>query len=239
MNNLQVLIKKSNLSSWLGLASSVKVEYQRSNIELPDMNFPILPENSHPVSSKKNRSIDMETLVGHDDYPNADPGMRWVKRLKLNSSNSSAQYTKISNLSENQSRENVSNSLSTILESSSEPTPPKHHDKESNPSDKSEDFINKYTDNLIEDPSQKAKGLLLSHAWVQRWLSKGSRIAQTKPETLVVCEQQGSRFALEELEREMCPSIKAMALMGKALTCFQPCELQKRGSLTIWNTNAI
>ncbi|KAI3446131.1 hypothetical protein Pfo_002796 [Paulownia fortunei] len=245
---------ESNLP-WINVASSREVGCPRPNIELPDINLelPALPgaaSSSENMchSSSKTQSFEMDKLLAHvelpkpksnfslDDCPNADPCNRWVKRLKLTSSNSSAQGTKSSNLAETSSHEKISKLFSRIPKSSmtsSEPTPRKHHGKESVLSDKSGDFLKK-----DEDPKNKGTGLLLSHAWIQRWLHNGSGISKKKPETVVVFEPQSSKLALKNLQKVQFPSIAAMALMGKALTCFQPCELQKRGSFTVWNTNA-
>ncbi|KAG8368220.1 hypothetical protein BUALT_Bualt15G0022500 [Buddleja alternifolia] len=197
---------------------------------VPDINLELpasLSENACPGSSRT-QSLEMDKLLANADriIPKSnlsmensqDPGNRWVKRLKLNSSISSAQGTKGSNLAENLSHEKVSKLFTKILKSGIASEEPMQSHK--------------------EDTKKKGKELLLSHTWIQRWLSNRSRITEKKPEAVVVCEPQRSKLTVENLRKEQFPSIAAMALMGKAITCFQPCELQKRGSFTIWNTKA-
>ncbi|KAL9173962.1 hypothetical protein ABFS82_02G022100 [Erythranthe guttata] len=245
----KVLDTKSNLPPWIQRAtSSRKTVSKQPHIEIPDINFPALansPENICPISSKT-QTLEMEqpkrkSNFSLDNYPNADPSTRWIKRLKMSPSNNPAQCTKSSNLGENPSPEKASKFFRRILESdviSSEITPTMYGGgKELALSDQGGCFFSK-DKNLITEPNKKDKGLLLSHAWVQRWLSNGSRIAEKKPERGIFCEPQISKLELKNIEKGQCPSIAAMALMGRALTCFQPCELQKRGSFTVWNTKA-
>ncbi|KAL7118752.1 hypothetical protein ACP275_02G021500 [Erythranthe tilingii] len=248
-SSTKVLDTKSNLPHWIQRATSSRNTVSKQpNIEIPDINFPALansPENICPISSKT-QTLEMEqpkrkSNFSLDNYPNADPSTRWIKRLKMSPSNHSAQCTKSSNLAENPSPEKANKFFRRILESdviSSEITPTMYSGgKELALSDKGGCFFSK-DKNLIQEPNKKDKGLLLSHAWVQRWLSNGSRIAGKKPERGIFCEPQSSKLELKNIEKGQCPSIAAMALMGRALTCFQPCELQKRGSFTVWNTKA-
>jgi hypothetical protein len=43
----------------------------------------------------------------------------------------------------------------------------------------------------------------------------------------------------EEFKNKQFPSIAAMALMGKAMNCFNPSELTKKGPVIVWNTKRI
>ncbi|KAI3448024.1 hypothetical protein Pfo_004689 [Paulownia fortunei] len=246
----------SNLSPWIDVASSREVGCRWTNTGLPDINLelPALPavasssENVCP-SSSRTQSLDMDMLLAHaeqpkpksnlclDDSSKADPTTRWVKRLKLSSSNSSAQGTKSSNLAESSSHDKMKKYFRSILESSitsSEPTPRKHDGKETILVDKSRD-LSKEDKDFTVDPAKKGKEFLLSHAWIKRWLRNGSRLTKKNPETVVA---QCSKLSLDDLQKKQFPSIAAMALMGKAMNGFQSCELQKRGSFTVWNTRA-
>ncbi|KAK6136575.1 hypothetical protein DH2020_029689 [Rehmannia glutinosa] len=232
---------ESNSPPWINVTSSKEVKYQPPNIKLSDINLevPALPGKASSSenlchSPSKTQSLETDELLVHfeqpkpksdcslDYCPNEDPGDRWVKRLKPSSSNSYAQGPK----TENSSHEKINESFSRIPKSSitsSEPTPSKHRVKDVE---------------LIED-AKNDKDVLMSHAWIQRWLRNGPRITEKKPEVMVF-EPRRSKLAVEKFPKEQqFPSIAAMALMGRALTCSQPCEIQKRGSYTVWNTNAI
>lgn len=74
---------------------------------------------------------------------------------------------------------------------------------------------------------KKQLELLTSLSWVQRWLHNRSATAQKRPKSVVVCETYGSKMSLGDFQKKQAPSIAAMALMGKAITSFQPCEFQK------------
>ncbi|KAL0365539.1 UNVERIFIED_CONTAM: F-box protein [Sesamum angustifolium] len=248
--------KDASLPPHLGVPSSSKVGCQQLTIWQPDINLE-LPALLGGASSSENtftdfsetQSLEMERLSVHveqpkrkstlsvDDHLYADKGNIMVKRLKRSSSNS-AHGTKSSNLAQNSSHGKMGEFFSRILKSSitsSEPNSSKHHSEESLLSDKSRDFLSKDND-IIQDPINKDKGLLLSHAWIQRWLRNGPKMTEMKPETMVVSELPKLRLAQKSLQKKQCPSIAAMALMRKAITGLQPCELQKRGPFTIWNT---
>ncbi|PIN03802.1 hypothetical protein CDL12_13332 [Handroanthus impetiginosus] len=243
--------KGFNIDSSLSPKTALReVGRRRVNTGLPDINLelPALPaiasssENARP-SSSKTQSLEMDMLLAHaeqpkrksnlcpDDSSEANPTSRWVKRLKPSSSNSFAKGAKISNLAENSSHDKTRKFFRSILETSinnTEPTPRKHHGKETILSEKNEDST--------VDPAKNGKESLLAHTWIKRWLRNGSRITQKKPQMVVTCEPQSLK--LDDLQKKQFPSIGAMALMGKAMNGFQSCELQKRGSFTIWNTKA-
>ncbi|XP_011092806.1 uncharacterized protein LOC105172898 isoform X2 [Sesamum indicum] len=248
---------KSTLSTRIDVASSKEVGRVWTDTSIPDINLepPALQaaasssENMAP-SSSRTQSLEVDVLLAHSDQPNpkpnlsqndsskADPTNRWVKRLKLSSSGSSAQGTKSSNSAENSSHDKIRKGFRRFVGSSitgSVPTPRKHHDKETILSDQRAD-LSKEDGNTIVDTVKNGKELLLSHAWINRWLRCGSSNPQRKPETVVICEPQTSKLALDDLQKKQFPSIAAMALMGKAMSGFQSCELQKRGCFTIWNT---
>ncbi|KAL0334715.1 UNVERIFIED_CONTAM: hypothetical protein Sradi_4683400 [Sesamum radiatum] len=187
--------KDASLPPHLGVPSSSKVGCQQLTIWQPDINLE-LPALLGGASSSENtfsdfsenQSLEMERVSVHveqpkrkstlsvDDHPYADKGNIMVKRLKRSSSNS-AHGTKSSNLAQNSSHGKMGEFFSRILKSSitsSEPNSSKHHSEESLLSDKSRDFLSKDND-IIQDPINKDKGLLLSHAWIQRWLRNGPK----------------------------------------------------------------
>ncbi|KAK4424131.1 F-box protein [Sesamum alatum] len=248
---------KSTLSTRIDIASSKEVGRLWTDTSVPDMNLepPALlaaassSENMGP-SSSRTQSLEVDMLLANSDQANpkphlaqndsskADASNRWVKRLKLSSSGSSAQGTKSSNSAENSSHDKMRKGFRRFHASSitsSEPTPGKHQDKETIQSDRSAD-LSKEDRNTTIDTVNKGKELLGSHAWIKRWLRCESSTPPKKPETVVICEPQTSKLALDDLQKKQFPSIAAMALMGKAMSGFQSCELQKRGCFTVWNT---
>ncbi|CAI9781944.1 unnamed protein product [Fraxinus pennsylvanica] len=252
----KVINMDSNLPSWFNVASC-KV---RLNTELPDMNLelPTLPatassSNDAGPSSSRTQSLDMDLLLAHAEQPSTskhiissadslktDPTARWVKRLKVSASDSHAHGTKSSDFGKNPSHEKVKKLFGRILTdniTSSEPVVDEHCENLLTLSDKIGDLPRKDESSFM-DLSKEGKKLLLSHSWIQRWLHKGSRSPQKKPEAMVICEPQCSKLSSEDLQKKQFPSIAAMALMGKAMNGFEPCELQKRGSSVTWNTRA-
>ncbi|KAF6162029.1 hypothetical protein GIB67_002618 [Kingdonia uniflora] len=80
--------------------------------------------------------------------------------------------------------------------------------------------------------------LPLSHPWIRRWYRNRTVTPWAKSAVpLRYIEPENSNAALEEFQRNKSPSTAAMALMGKATNCFQPCELRKKGSVIVWNTD--
>ncbi|XP_057788260.1 uncharacterized protein LOC131005354 [Salvia miltiorrhiza] len=231
------------------IVSSREIGHGRLNNELPDIiksELPALPgaasspQHTCP-SSSKTLTLETDELLEHvkhpkaklnsspDESPHADAGNRWVKRLKLSSSKS-PNYASTAPL------ERTSKLFNGIPRSESTPSLSKHHDKRSVLPDKSGDLL-KIDD--TENPNIGTKTLLLSQAWIQRWLHSGRRGGKREPRTEAIFEPEGSKSAAEKLQKEQFPSIAAMALMSKVLTCFQQCELQNKGSYTVWNTKTV
>lgn len=226
------------------------------NLELPAL--PAIassPENAR-ASSSRTQSLEMDMLLAHAEHPKrksnpcvgdsseTDPIMRWVKRLKLISPNSSSQGTKSPTLAENPSTEQVGKFFRKILDSgiaSSEPTLSNHHSKESISLNKNScRYLSGHNEepsaNVMEEEDQKS---LLSHVWIKRWLRNGSETNKKKPETSLPSEPTSSKSTPDDIRDKQCPSIAAMALMGKALNGLQSCDLQKQGNFTVWDSQGI
>ncbi|KAL8553167.1 hypothetical protein ACS0TY_001711 [Phlomoides rotata] len=232
----------TNSSPRFNAASSREVEHPWKRTGLPDINLelPAAPaaatssENAGPGSSRT-ESLEMDVLLAHAEHPtlksnlspnSSDPTTRWVKRLKQSTSDSSGRGTKSSNLAENLSRDKKRGFFRNVLKNSitsSESTPSKILGKEPISSDRS------------QKEDEEGKELLLSHSWIKRWLRNGSQISEKKPEAIVVCEPKTS---VDDFQKKQFPSIAAMALMGKAMSGYQSCELQKRGNFIVWNSKA-
>ncbi|XP_073277567.1 uncharacterized protein [Primulina huaijiensis] len=240
----KVINMDCNSSRQTSVAFSTHAKFKRPNTELPDLNLDLRPlpatvtssENGDPPSSRT-QSLEMDILLTHakqpkhqsspslDDSPVANPGNRLVKRLKLSSLHS-AQGTESSSKDETSFQEKLNDNFGSIpgsaVISSEKPTFRKPQGK----------------DYLSVNPSEKDLGLLLSHAWIQRWQHNGSSSTKNKSSTKMFCDPQSSNLTLKGLQNKQFPSIAAMALMGRAMSVFQPCELQKRGSFTVWNAKA-
>ncbi|KAE8668145.1 Endoplasmatic reticulum retrieval protein 1B isoform 1 [Hibiscus syriacus] len=84
------------------------------------------------------------------------------------------------------------------------------------------------------DLTRKNREFSLSKSWIHRWCRRRNESPNTKPEALVLCEPQTSTATFDELEKKQFPSIAAMALMGKAMDGFHPCEFRRKGSSIVW-----
>uniref|UniRef100_A0A5B7C296 F-box protein n=1 Tax=Davidia involucrata TaxID=16924 RepID=A0A5B7C296_DAVIN len=249
-----------NPSSQTTIASSREEVRCRGPLTgLPDINeeLPALPaaassmDNVEP-STSRTQSLDMEHLISHaeqlsnsksslcpDGPLRTDPGSRWIKRLKLNASDSFALGTKSSNLGEASSHEKVNKLFIKIMKgsiTSSEPTLGKRHGKEVMALDPTAVLLRNGESSSVDSSKKGCRDIMLSHSWIQRWCHNRAATLQKKPEAVVVCEPQSSKVALDELQKKQFPSVAALALMGKAMNGFRPCQFQKRGSFVVWNT---
>ncbi|XP_061961845.1 uncharacterized protein LOC133682504 [Populus nigra] len=85
------------------------------------------------------------------------------------------------------------------------------------------------------DPERKIQEITLSHVWVQRWFHNPSASPKKNLGAVVVSKPESSEAALD-FQKKQFPSTAAMALMGKAMNGFCPCEFRKSGSSVVWNT---
>lgn len=67
--------------------------------------------------------------------------------------------------------------------------------------------------------------------WIRRWCRRSQGTASLTPR---LCEPEKSKVPPEKFEAKLFPSLAAMALMGKQVTNFRPCEFHKRGSTVVW-----
>lgn len=234
---------ESNLPLPPPIAISTEKDTRRKRkLELPDMNVEIstLPaastssDKAEPCTSRT-QSLDMNTLhlnLDHTSNSNSnecskttlgsEPGSRWIKRLKLNSSTSLALGTNISKLAEPSSHTKLNKLFTGVFD--------KRHGKELDTL--GAEFSGKSESSSAETKRER-KDVTLSHSWIQRWCHNQN---QKNPGTLETCKPEDSKFATDEFQKKQFPSIAAMALMGKAMTGFQQCKFQKKASFVVWNT---
>lgn len=211
------------------------------NGESPDMNerLPALPASANSIddggtSTSRTQSLDAEHLLFHAEQPSnsnatacpddplgPDPSSRWVKRLKLSTAHPFASGTKISKMGEVSSRVKI-NKISKIMncsKTSSEPT-----------------VGRKSGESSSSGSGRKSQEISLSLTWIHRWCRHRAAPPNKKPDAALLCEPQSSKATSDELQEKQFPSIAAMALMGKAMNGFHPCEFRRKGSLIVWNT---
>lgn len=87
---------------------------------------------------------------------------------------------------------------------------------------------------LCSDFRTNNREMILSNPWIRR-LCHNSQPSEKNLQTPVVYKPLCSKPILNQ----PFPSIAAMALMGKTVTGFQPCEFSKRGSSLVWTTEGI
>lgn len=226
-----------------------------TNTKLPDMNeeplaVPVVATvaNDREPSPSRTLSLGSEHLLSHaeqhssskstaflDGPQGAEPSSRWVKRLRLSNSGSLALGTKVSTIGE-APRDKVDKIFKQLLDhsaTSSEPTESKCHSKQQIAADPTLMLLKK-TDSS-SDSVRKGHDISLSHSWIQRFNGKTAS-PKEKPVTVALCESLSSKATVDEIQKKQFPSIAAMALMGKALTGFSPCEFRRSGSLMVWNT---
>ncbi|CAN6446640.1 unnamed protein product [Victoria cruziana] len=202
-------------------------------------------EDRKEMCASRTQSLDAEDLPTHADQPDpslsdfshADrhPSSRWVKRLKH--SHLETFGTKRSVVGDISSHDKKIKLFSKVLNYGRSP---------SNSELLSSACNEKQQRQLVETvilPRQRISSLdltresndILSDPWIQRWCSaKGGGIQISSAE--VICEPECSKISIIEMQGKEFPSLGAMALMGKALTNFRPCEFRRMGPFVVWQT---
>uniref|UniRef100_A0A6N2KR97 Uncharacterized protein n=1 Tax=Salix viminalis TaxID=40686 RepID=A0A6N2KR97_SALVM len=214
---------------------------RQMNTKLPNINeeLPLFPgvarsPDDMETSSSRTQSLDAECFLPHakhstnskfSDCPDAsvrlDPCSRWFMRLKGGTSK----------VEEHQNFSKFFNKMQRHSKTSSEPKTSKSDGKESDQIAElpgKAEFYSIYSE-------KKRQEITLSHVWVQRWFHNPSASPKKKPGAAVVSEPESSEAALD-FQKKQFPSIAAMALMGKAMNGFCPCEFRRSGSSVVWNT---
>lgn len=242
------------------VSQSKEVGMRKDTAELPGMSGEELRADlaahrcvdSRERSTSRTESLDVDHLLSHVEQPEnsnsspqqcnplyPEPSSRWVKRLRLSASDSHAFGTKCLKMGDVSSSDKVNkllNRITSYSRTNSEPTLHVCHGKGLKQFDKTSIVLRNMdsSEGLVKDHSD----LSLSHSWIRRWCRSRETTTQARPAPQVACEPEDSKFSLEEIQKKQFPSIAAMALMGKAVTSFRPCEFRKKGgSLVVWNTD--
>lgn len=217
------------------------------NLELP------APTDNMEASSSRTESLDLGSILAHAERPNSsridlcpeglfqqDPGSRWVKRLKVSDSCSLAFGTKNSDFVVETSHEKsyklfgkIPKPTVTSFELASSKRPGKELMAHNNTP-----YLAMNSRPSSMSAIKKDMELLTSHSWIQRLLHDRATTAPKRPQSVVLCEPQTSKLDLDNFWKKQLPSLGAMALMGKAMNGFHPCEFHRKGSLVVWNTKS-
>ncbi|KAH7517798.1 hypothetical protein FEM48_Zijuj09G0102500 [Ziziphus jujuba var. spinosa] len=223
----------------------VKTNLPDINQELPDL---AAYGDDKETSTSKTQSLDVEHLLSHavqpkrlkssarsDSYLEQEPSSIWVKRLKL--SPTSACGTKSSEMAEASSHEKVNKFFSKIMNRSinnSEPPMGTCEGKEQTIRNQTAFLLRNSESSPIESKREN-QDIKISHPWIQRWCRNVAVAPPKKSKAVEFFEPQCLKVMSNEVQQKHFPSLAAMALMGKAMTGFRPCEFTKKGGLVVWN----
>ncbi|KAK9129828.1 hypothetical protein Sjap_010315 [Stephania japonica] len=191
------------------------------------------------ASSSRTESLDAEHLLSYDEQPNnssaskpdsGETSNRWVKRLKLSASDSTPPGVESSRMR--------AEAFSTGSTNRSKPVLIKPVDKGSLEMDENSVKERKTEPLSINSAVKELRNQTLSHPWIRRWSHNQAATGKSKVTEAVICEPQSLEASLDEFQRKKLPSIAAMALMGKATNCFQPCQLRRKGPVVVWTTDS-
>ncbi|KAF5187889.1 F-box protein [Thalictrum thalictroides] len=231
---------------------------RKRKIELPDVNREPL---SHFVAEKalsntdmslsRTESLDLEHLhvdqTGNSNSSSQqcptssmDPSCRWIKRLRLSSSEYNAHGTKNVKLGDFLSTAEVKRSYNKNTEykcSTLRPTLSRLSGERVGPMELDKTSLSLRSKEHTSINSMKEYGdINLSHPWIQRWCHNQVQTSKMKSVSPGSCELDSSKMALDEYQTKHFPSIAAMALMGKTMNGLQACKFQNKGSFVVWNT---
>ncbi|VFQ67853.1 unnamed protein product [Cuscuta campestris] len=199
--------------------------------------------------SSNTHSLDMESfIIAHNDQnsnskpalfqsdlPGSDPSSRFVKRLKLSNLYNMALGTRSLNIKEDSSHEYKQQHTGFHGKACSEPTSNKNKGKEWMVQDKCTTRNNVGESSSAAENLKSCRDKLTSYPWIQRLLRDRATKSLQVPEVVGGYEPGSACLEAEQIQKRHFPSIAAMALMGKGMKGFQPCQFQNKGSFVVWN----
>lgn len=239
-------------------SSTEKARSKRPITEIPDINEEFLglqpaassTDGKEPNTSKVHSLNAKQLFSCHEQTSNSqcnvrkdrsfgpDTSNRWIKRLKLSSSDSFGVGTKSSDVGEGSSHEKFNTFFNKITKCNKDifdANLGKNHGKEQMAIDQTVESLGN-SGSLSMDSNKRKQSMLNGSSWIQRWCQCGPVSPPSNPEPLVICEPNSLKFGQDELAKKQFPSIAAMALMGKAMHGFRSCEFKKKGPVVVWNT---
>ncbi|CAJ2679288.1 unnamed protein product [Trifolium pratense] len=220
------------------IEKSVSTVVPDINEEPGELFTPVSPMVDWETSPSRTHSLDVDQLFSHakgharskssSSSLGSDPSTRWVKRLKLCTLNS-AHGTKSENIGETShviltNKTNMEAETVYHVEGERVPDPPPT-------------VLSNEESSFTE--VKETVGITLSHPWIQRWSHNRAACSKKRHESTEHRDPKSSNTVPEEFKNKQFPSIAAMALMGKAMNCFNPSELTKKGPVIVWNTKRI
>uniref|UniRef100_A0A1D1YNW8 F-box protein At2g16365 n=1 Tax=Anthurium amnicola TaxID=1678845 RepID=A0A1D1YNW8_9ARAE len=182
----------------------------------------------HIISQVVNEKSDS----GHqqENYLGPEESSRWVKRLKLNSE-SLAIGPGDSNMEDVPTTRRVHKLFSRVMNYSRSNTFTLAKCLQEQQQFEKTVLVLRNNDSPMESLKE-------SHPWIQRWcqISQEAFHPKTRKPIEVLCEPEKAKPLPENLEGKLFPSLAAMALMGKSINNFRPCEIRRRGSSLVWHT---
>ncbi|CAL1353541.1 unnamed protein product [Linum trigynum] len=221
--------------------------------QLPDINevFHVLPDVPGTADGTKQTSTSITQSLDGDCWPpladnptnwkssalpdpvGLDPCSRWVKRLKPSATDLVA-----CNLAEasNKKATRIFSKMLKCGQASSEPKKiSEPHCEDLRGNDCPTELVRK-TEASFANSEGRTLDAIHSHPWIRRWCHDPVTSLARKPDCVMSSESRAAKWgAADDLPRKQFASIAAMALMGKAMTGFRPCEFRKRGSLILWS----
>ncbi|KAL9251216.1 F-box protein-like protein [Drosera capensis] len=213
-------------------------EIPEINLEPPDLN--VEPSSRQmEVGSSRTQSLDVGHHLSHagescksvsdpiqDHDVHLEPTSRWVKRLKLSPLNSLGYGTESSNLRRPSALERIMILKRMMMH--------KHYGQHQMTLDQSKEPLRNGERPSIAVAGKNQSGML-SHFWIRRWCQSRPVTEEKNSESVVICQPESTKLGLDDLEKKPFPSIAAMALMGKAMKGFHPCEFRRRGPVMYLN----
>ncbi|GMH02776.1 hypothetical protein Nepgr_004615 [Nepenthes gracilis] len=232
-----------------------KAESKMPVIEIPNINeeLPLLRNGASPrdgiePSTSRTESFDTEHLLSFaEQHPKAkfnssqnsalgpEPSSRWVKRLQLSSSDSLDHGTKRTSMGEVPSHDKIEASRKNMKCSKMNFEQIMLNSRLMALDQNIKQLKEGGTSSMVG--MDKSRSMVLSNPWIQRWCHSRLVTSKRNPEAVVICEPKSSKSDMDDLEKKQFLSIATMALMGKAMRGFHPCEFKKRGPVVTWNAN--
>ncbi|CAN1173236.1 F-box protein At2g16365 [Linum perenne] len=259
-NHLRGLASQSSSKDMKGSRKS-PVSHDLKTL-LPDINeeFCLLPDASEigddkETSTSITQSLDVECVISHPhnsvnlkssacpDPVKLDPCARWVRRLKPTATGllPYPYGSKSPELEEGASDRKVDRVFTEMIKCAEPNSVPKISNPFGNDLPGMIDcptiLSERNAESTSNDSEEKTYDVVAqSHPWIRRWSHNPVASTRRKADCVMASESRVAKGTSVDVPEKQFPSIAAMALMGKSMTGFRPCEFRKRGCLIVWST---